>query len=218
MLDQAVLCCVFVGGFTSASVWSLVRGSMSERSCLSRFVENAGLSMGHPPQLLTTIPNSSRESLGFWSLLDIIYLYLTAEKEHFLHRLSANNLKNTWKKCQYFYVCALTGNQKISSDFNFADYLVSLCFSLIIWFGRWFLCVTLPVLDLIFLHKMMDSTALSIFFGSYQRAISMKAKRKSKIVIIREFSSLRENEESEWVQDFMDTVRKFSRYDTSFYH
>ena len=192
MLDQAVLCCIFVGGFTSASVWSLVRGSMSERSCLSRFVENAGLSMGHPPQLLTTIPNSSRESLGFWSLLDIIYLYLTAEKEHFLLRLLASSLKNRRKKKSVFsYVCALTGNQKICSDFIFADYLVSLCFSLIIWFGRWFLCVTLPVLDLIFLHKMMDSTALSIFFGSYQRAISMKAKRKSKIVIIREFSSER---------------------------
>jgi hypothetical protein len=44
---------------------------------------------------------------------------------------------------------------------------------------------------------MMDSTALSIFFGSYQRAISMKAKRKSKIVIIRVFSSLRGNEARE---------------------
>ena len=218
MLDQAVLCCIFDGGFTSASVWSLVRGSMSERSCLSRFVENAGLSMGHPPQLLTTIPNSSRESLGFWSLLDIIYLYLTEEKEHFLHRLSANNLKNRWKKVSIFMCVLLLEIKKICSDFIFADYLVSLCFSLIIWFGRWFLCVTLPVLDLIFLHKMMDSTALSIFFGSYQRAISMKAKRKSKIVIIRVFSSLRGNEAREWVQDFMDTVHKFSRFDTSWYH
>ena len=175
MLDQAALCCIFVGGFTSASVWSLVRGSMSERSCLSRFVENAG----HPstPQLLPNIPNSSTESLGFWSLLDIIYLYLTAEKEHFLLRLLASSLKNRRKKKSVFSsVCALTGNQKISSDFNFADYLVSLCFSLIIWFGRWFPCLTLSNLDLIFLHKVMDSTALSTFFGSYHGGISMRAK------------------------------------------
>ena len=166
MLDQAVLWCIFVGGFTSASVWSLVRGSMSERSCLSRFDETAGVSMGCPPPLLlATIPNSSTGAPGWCPLLDIIYLYLTAEKEHFLLRLLASSLKNRRKKKSVFsYVCALTGNQKICSDFIFADYLVSLCFSLIIWFGRWFLCVTLPVLDLIFLHKMMDSTALSTFF------------------------------------------------------
>ena len=55
----------------------------------------------------------------------------------------------------------------------------------------------MSVLDLIFLRKVVDSIALSTFFGSYQRAISMKAKRKSKIVIIRVFSSLRRNEARE---------------------
>ena len=139
---------------------------MSERSCLSTFVETADVSMGCPPTLLlATIPNSSTGAPGFCPLLDIIYLYLTAEKEHFLLRQLANRLKNSWKKKAVFcYVCAPTGNQKIFSDFILADYLVSLCFWLIIWFGRLFPYLTLSDLDLIFLHKVMDSTALSTFF------------------------------------------------------
>jgi hypothetical protein len=44
--DQAVLCCVCVGGLGPASVCCLVGGLVSERSQGSRLVEIAGLPMG----------------------------------------------------------------------------------------------------------------------------------------------------------------------------
>ena len=53
--DQAVLCCMCVGGLRPAHVCCLVGGSGSERSPGSRLVETAGLPMGLP----SSSPSSS---------------------------------------------------------------------------------------------------------------------------------------------------------------
>ena len=76
----------------------------------------------------------------------------------------------------------------------------------------------MSVLDLIFSTQSGGFNCLINIFWKLPEGNLHESKTKNKIVIIREFSSLRENEESEWVQDFMDTVGKFSRYDTSWYH